>query len=228
MATKVKTTSMDAKRGRAAPKAKTAPPSPAPGAEAKAKAKPARAAGGKRATKAKAKDTSPLPSATQFRFGYLVHDVSRMRRTVMDQTVAPLGLTRSQWSILSTLSRSSNEGMMQADIARLMDVGKVTIGGLVGRLEAAGLVERRSDAKDKRAKKVYITALGYDTIRAMIDVAQVMNDEILIGISEEDRRITEDTLMKVKDNLKRMISRNRRDRQGKAGGAVEEADEGEW
>lgn len=211
--------SMDEKRRKGTAKAQKAPALSKDGSDAKAKrGKPAKG-------KAKSKVDHSQPSATQFRFGYLVHDVSRMRRTVMDQTVAPLGLTRSQWSILSTLSRSSNEGMMQADIARLMDVGKVTIGGLVGRLEATGLVERRSDAKDKRAKKVYITEMGYNTIHAMIDVAQVMNDEILVGISDEDRRITEDTLMKVKENLKRMISKNRRGRQGKADESFEDDDD---
>lgn len=224
MATKVGKTSMDAKRGRAPAKPK--PKKPAGSQATGAETKKTRGTAAKRGAKTQA--SQALPSAIQFRFGYLVHDVSRMRRTVMDQTVAPLGLTRSQWSILSTLSRSSNEGMMQADIARLMDVGKVTIGGLVGRLEATGLVERRSDAKDKRAKKVYVTALGYETIRAMIDVAQVMNDEILVGISDEDRRTTEDTLMKVKENLKRMISRNRRGRQAKAEDVAEDGDEGEW
>jgi MarR family transcriptional regulator, transcriptional regulator for hemolysin len=137
-----------------------------------------------------------------------------MRRSVMDYEVAPLGLTRSQWSILSTLSRSTNNGMMQAEIARMMDVGKVTIGGLVSRLEAAGLVERRDDGNDKRAKRVFITDRGYETIRAMMVVADIINDQILEGISDEERKLTEETLVKVRENLKRMIERHRRKRRG--------------
>ncbi len=100
------------------------------------------------------------PTAAQFRFGYLVHDVSRTRRTLMDHYMKPLGITRSQWSILSTLSRGGNDGMMQVDLARLLDVGKVSIGGLIDRLEATGHVERRSDAKDRRAKRIFITEQG--------------------------------------------------------------------
>ena len=164
--------------------------------------------------KREGKSGHPLPSAPQYRFGYVVHDVSRMRRTVMDFEVAPLGLTRSQWSILSTLSRASNNGMMQAEIARMMDVGKVTIGGLVARLETTGLVERRDDGNDKRAKRVYITDRGYETIRKMMDVANALNDEILEGISDEERRNTEETLVKVRENLKRMVERHRRKRRG--------------
>src|SRR3546814_1021835 len=78
------------------------------------------------------------PSAKQFRFGFLVHDVSRMRRTLFDQVMKPLGITRSQWSVLAWLSRGGNEGVMQVDLARQLDVGKVTIGGLIDRLEASG------------------------------------------------------------------------------------------
>lgn len=155
-----------------------------------------------------------LPSAKQHRFGYVVHDVSRMRRIVMDQAVAPLDLTRSQWSILATLSRSSSKGMMQAEIAREMDVGKVTIGGLVSRLETAGLIERKSDDTDKRLKRVYITDKGYEVIRRMIILADELNNDILEGISEKDRVIAEETLVKVRSNLKRMIDDSRRDRKG--------------
>lgn len=162
----------------------------------------------------KTEEAPPLPSATQHRFGYVVHDVSRMRRIVMDHAVNPLGLTRSQWSILATLSRSSKHGMMQAEIARQMDVGKVTIGGLVRRLEVAGLVERRSDDSDKRLKRVYITDKGYEVIRRMIVLADELNNDILDGISDKDREIAEKTLVRVRDNLKRMIEQNRRERQG--------------
>lgn len=163
-------------------------------------------------TKKKAESGHPLPSAPQFKFGYLVHDVSRMRRTAMDYAVAPLGLTRSQWSLLATLSRSTNNGMMQAEIARIMGLGKVTTGGLVSRLETAGLVERRDDESDKRAKRVFITEKGYETIRQMIDVADPLNEEILEGISAKERKQIEDILHRVKENLREIIERHRAER----------------
>lgn len=100
--------------------------------------------------------------------------------------------------------------MMQAEIARLMDVGKVTIGGLVRRLEISGLVERRSDDSDKRLKRVYITDKGYEVIRQMIVLADDLNNEILYGISDRDRRVAEETLAKVRNNLSRMIEDRRR------------------
>ena len=142
------------------------------------------------------------PSAKQFRFGYLVHDVSRIRRTVMDQVMRPYGITRSQWSVLSALSRGGNDGMMQVDLARLMEVGKVTVGGLVDRLEASGHVERRADATDRRAKRVFITEQGYEVIRLMVAVSTKINRRILKGLTPAEVQTVEKALMQVKRNLK--------------------------
>src|SRR3546814_18617266 len=115
------------------------------------------------------------PEAVRFRFGYLLHDVSRNRRTLIDHWMKPLGITRAQWSLLSALSRRGNDGMMQVDLARLLEVGKVTIGGLVDRLESSGHVERRPEPADRRAKSVDITEQGWNMVRSMSTVAEKMN-----------------------------------------------------
>ena len=146
------------------------------------------------------------PSAKQFRFGYLVHDVSRVRRTALDQMMRPYGITRSQWSVLSALSRGGNDGMMQVDIARLMDVGKVTVGGLIDRLEATGHVERRSDAVDRRAKRVFITEQGYQIIRLMMVLSSKINRRTLRGVPAHEVEIVERVLMHVKANLKDLMN----------------------
>src|SRR3546814_5347948 len=81
--------------------------------------------------------------------------------------------------------------MMQVDLARLLEVGKVTIGGLVDRLESSGHVERRPDPEDRRAKRVYITEQGWNMIRSMISVAEKMNRKVMAGVSDEDLETVE-------------------------------------
>jgi hypothetical protein len=49
---------------------------------------------------------------------------------------------------------------MQAELAKVMDVGQVTLGGLIDRLEASGLVKRTPDPIDRRAKRVQMTPKG--------------------------------------------------------------------
>ena len=71
------------------------------------------------------------------RLGFLMHDVSRLRRRVFDGVMRPSGLTRSQWWILAHVSR--RDGMSQSDLAAALDLGKAALGGLVDRLESAGV-----------------------------------------------------------------------------------------
>lgn len=139
------------------------------------------------------------------RIGFLVHDVSRMRRTLFDQAVKPLGITRAQWWALANLSRHETEGMIQSDLARLLDVGKVTIGGLIDRLEAGGLVERRHDAQDRRIKRIFITERGYEVIGKMANVGRELNAKILKGISLDQVHIAEEVMHVMKENLREMV-----------------------
>ncbi len=136
------------------------------------------------------------------RIGFLVHDVSRMRRTVFDQAVKPLGITRAQWWVLANLSRHEPEGVTQSDLARLLDVGKVTMGGLIDRLEASGHVERRADSRDRRIKRVYITDKGYVLIEQMAIVARDLNGIILKGIPLDQIHVAEDVMALMKTNLR--------------------------
>ena len=156
----------------------------------------------------KVEDLGEEPVAQQFAFGYLVHDVSRIRRTVMDLIMRPYGITRSQWSVLSALSRGGNNGMMQVDLARLMEVGKVTVGGLVDRLEASGHVERRADASDRRAKRVFITERGFEVIQLMVKVSSDVNQRILSGLTDQEVESAEKVLSVVKKNLKEVLAEN--------------------
>jgi DNA-binding MarR family transcriptional regulator len=145
------------------------------------------------------------PTAQLFRFGYLIHDVSRTRRTLFDLLMKPMGITRSQWSVLAWLSRDNNSGTSQVDLARILDVGKVSIGGLIDRLEESGHVERRFDKSDRRVRRIFITTAGYETIRVMQTFGQENNLRIMRGVTAEELRITEETLAKVKENIRQEL-----------------------
>lgn len=136
------------------------------------------------------------------RIGFLVHDVSRMRRTLFDQRLKELGITRAQWSALAALSRHEVEGTVQSHLAREMEVGKVTIGGLIDRLEASGTVERRPDAADRRIKRVFITAKGFDVIEQMQSIGRELNTVIMKDITLDQIHLAEDVLHQMKVNLR--------------------------
>ncbi|MFH6787278.1 MULTISPECIES: MarR family winged helix-turn-helix transcriptional regulator [Methylobacterium] len=141
----------------------------------------------------------------EVRIGFLVHDVSRMRRTLFDQAMRPLGITRSQWWVLSQLSRHVSSGMLQTELARDLDVGKVTVGGLIDRLEAAGYVRRVPDQVDRRAKRIVVTPQGRDILDQMVTVGRGLNEIILAGLAPAEIEAAERALEVMKDNIRRAV-----------------------
>jgi MarR family transcriptional regulator for hemolysin len=152
------------------------------------------------------------------RLGYLIHDVSRLRRVSYDRELAPLGITRSQWWVLAFVSR--NDGLPQTQLANELDVGKVALGSLIDRLQSAGFVERRADEKDRRVKRVYLTDKARDLINKIGPINDSFNARILKGIPREDLELTSRTLYAMKKNLIGLVADRNFD--GAAGGGLDD------
>jgi DNA-binding MarR family transcriptional regulator len=137
------------------------------------------------------------------RFGFLIHDVSRLRRIVVDRALKPLGITRSQWWVLAFLSR--HDGMTQTSLASDLDLTKVAIGGLLDRMEASGYVERRSDPSDGRARRVYLTKAGKQLVITIRENVEAVEVGILAKIRKSDLEHAAETLVALKATLLEMI-----------------------
>lgn len=144
-------------------------------------------------------DTVTKDLNTNLRFGFLVHDVSRLRRIVVDRVLKPLGITRSQWWVLAFLSR--RDGMKQIELAADLDLTKVAVGGLIERLETAGLVVRRADISDGRARRIYLTKGGVKLIRKIRENVEEVERKILDTVSDEDVQHAAETLKTIKSTL---------------------------
>jgi len=153
---------------------------------------------------APAKRAQPDQTALRrdIRLGYLIHDVSRMRRTAFDQLMKPLGITRAQWWVLAHLSR--HDGMAQTQLASMLDVGKASLGSLLDRLEATGFIERRPDAVDRRVKRVYLTRSSQQLLERLVTAEATFNEQILGTLSDEERDGLIRMLSAIKESLQRL------------------------
>jgi DNA-binding MarR family transcriptional regulator len=70
------------------------------------------------------------------------------------------GVSDAQFNVLMILHDYRNRPLYQNELARLIVVNRASIGSLIDRMEAGGLVERAPDGKDRRANRVHITAKG--------------------------------------------------------------------
>ena len=133
--------------------------------------------------------------------GFLVHDVARLMRVAYDRRARALGLTRSQWWVLNHLY--FNEAITQSALADVLDIEKPTLGRLLDRLEAKGWVERRADASDRRAKRIYLTGEVQELMRALRAIAAGLRIDALAGLDDAERRQLLDALLVIKRNLLR-------------------------
>ena len=137
------------------------------------------------------------------RFGFLVHDVSRLRRVVIDRALKPLGVTRSQWWVLAFLSR--RDGMTQTALASDLDLTKVAIGGLLQRMEVGGIVSRRPDEADARIRRVFLTRDGARLVGKIRQQVEDIESEILGPNSDDELAVTVHALRRMKETLLKMI-----------------------
>ena len=136
------------------------------------------------------------------KLGFLIHDVSRLRRSAYDQLMKPLKITRARWWVLAHLSR--HDGMMQSQLADVLEVGKASLGTVVDQLENSGWVERRADPLDKRVKRVYLTRAAQPLIKTMTIEEDRFNQRALGALSLDDHLTLSRLLGQIKHSLSRM------------------------
>ena len=128
--------------------------------------------------------------------GFLLHDVSRLLRKRFDRRARTIGLTRAQWSVLAHLSR--NEGINQAALADILEIEPITLVHQLDKLEAAGWIERRLDAADRRVRLLFITATGRKFLEKMHVLGAETRAEALAGDSSAEHERADRDLIKVK------------------------------
>ena len=64
-------------------------------------------------------------------------------------------MTRAQWTILVHLERQP--GLLQKELAEILEVEPITVARLIDRLEARAMVERRPDPMDRRCWRLHLT-----------------------------------------------------------------------
>ncbi|MFO1114794.1 MAG: MarR family transcriptional regulator [Beijerinckiaceae bacterium] len=108
---------------------------------------------------------------------------TRIRIAVSNRLKA-VGLSIAQCDVLTTLTE--REGLSQQDLAERLYVTKGNISGLIDRLAAAGLVERRSLASDRRSHAIFLTPAGRAAAQKGIEAQQGFVSETLGRMPPKD------------------------------------------
>ena len=134
-------------------------------------------------------------------FGFLVTDLSRLIRAEMDRRIsdAGIGLTPGEGRTLAHAARAGE--VRQIELAERMGVEPMTLSGYLDRLEARGLIERKPDPTDRRAKLVALTAAAEGVLDQVRDVGTRMRADISRDIAAVDWEQLNAGLLQARDAL---------------------------
>lgn len=130
---------------------------------------------------------------------YLLGDTARLLRRAFDARVRTLGMTSAQARLLLILEHS--EGENQGFYAEQLEVEPISLCRLVDRMEEAGLLERRRDPADRRAWRVHLTERSRQVIGEVRAGLDGMEEEMLTGLSGDERGSLTALLEKVRTNF---------------------------
>ena len=131
--------------------------------------------------------------------GLLIHDVGRLLRVLYDRQMASIGLTRSQWWLLTYLY--FKDGINQKDLASLMDMEKAPLSRLLDRMEIKGWILRKKETKDRRIKNIYLSESVKPLIGSMRKKAAEYREDSLSVLSDEELNSLRNLLQTLKTDL---------------------------
>lgn len=134
-------------------------------------------------------------------FGFIVNDLSRLLLAEMDRRTGETGimLTSGERRALAHAARAG--AVRQNVLAERMGLEAMTLSAYLDRLEAAGLVERRADPTDRRAKIVHLTRTADSILKAMMPISAALHADASREIPEKDWKRLLEQLKQVRDTL---------------------------
>lgn len=128
-----------------------------------------------------------------------LYDVARLMRTRFDRWARTYGMTRAQGVILARLSRMP--GMTQNEMASVCEVEPITVGRLVDRLEARGLLERRLDPSDRRIRRLHLLPAAEPILKEIQRYKDDLLGELTTGLDPATVEIVTNALLHMKAQL---------------------------
>ena len=108
-------------------------------------------------------------------------------RRINGRALAPLGISTAQAYPLVLIAQ--NDGIRQGELADRLDIDGPTLVRTLDQLGAMGLVDRRTDPADQRAKTLHLTPAGEALAERVEPVLYDTRARILAEVSDEDLEV---------------------------------------
>src|ERR1044072_9968954 len=118
-------------------------------------------------------------------FGLRVARTPRRLRQAVDPELRAYGLTDATWRPLAYVGKLGG-GVRQKELATALWIEGPTLVRLLDNLERRGLIERREDESDRRARGIYLTPAGHDLAVRVAKVGTEIQLRLLSSVPPED------------------------------------------
>jgi MarR family transcriptional regulator, transcriptional regulator for hemolysin len=131
--------------------------------------------------------------------GFTLEEAARLYVRRFEERARDFALEPMACKALLVLAE--NEGVTQQRLSELTMLDPVAIGRILERLEAKGLVERRRQPGDSRARSVALTQEAVDMLPTLWQAVKESLREALTGMSTIEKRFLTEALQRVLSNL---------------------------
>ncbi len=116
--------------------------------------------------------------------GYKVYRTSRVFQKAFDLELRhKVGMTLSQWRVINVLV--SFNGITQKEIADKLELEAPSLIPMIDKLQSLELVERRSDPKDRRINRIYLTKKAESLYESMHECGISIIKSATKGINQD-------------------------------------------
>lgn len=118
--------------------------------------------------------------------GYLIRRLQQMAVSIFLEETQKFGVTPVQYAALAAVS--VYPGIDQLRLANAIGFDRTTISGVIDRMEAKALVQRRASSKDRRAKELQITPKGRKLLADIEQATERVQARILEPLQSSRRK----------------------------------------
>lgn len=121
--------------------------------------------------------------------GHLVRRLHQASTAIFDIETSRQGfdLTSVQFAALAVID--ARPGLDQATLAGAIAFDRVTIGGVIDRLEAKGLVRREIAKGDRRSRRLHLEPAGKQVLDGVVPHVRRVQELLLKGLSAKEQEI---------------------------------------
>ncbi|OOM79393.1 MarR family transcriptional regulator [Clostridium sp. BL-8] len=139
----------------------------------------------------------------EYPYDLFIKSIAQKIRSVNDKKLKEYNLSSSQASLLEILERGVRNGeeITRKNMEKLLKLKGPSITNLINGLKSKGYIIRSTGVTDARTFQIEITPKGYQLVREMEEVFGETEQQMLKGMTEEEKKVFVDLLIRAYKNL---------------------------